>query len=272
MTNLNSPRSPVQINIKNEKEKIEKKRNGILFPLTHSSTCNIEISGEESKNVREFRIKATIPRQLQHTNNGANRTYENITEITTIKMDTSVEEYMDIRLKECSNKNTEMNCFYQNTITGSRSLLPLLIMHFEGLLGTCSYYPVKDVAPPTKAHNNVKEYNFNTLLRSGMKKEMKSLAKNFIVVIIFPSSAERYMNLVKTMLKNNYYIDGAYFINKNTLEAKSNRYVMNYNLIIEDFKLKYIHQTIIFKPINLSEKQLGEHYREFDNNHNRFYL
>ena len=266
---LTTIKSPAQINLMDEKDKPEKKKNGILFPLKHNSKYNLENLGEGSENSREFRIKAMIPRQLKQASYAGNRT---LPEVTTIKIDTSVEEYMDIRLKDCPNKEIEMDSFYQNMVTGSRSLLPLLIMYFEGLLGTCWNYPVTNVFSTNKQHNYMKEYNIKILLRSGMKKEMRSLTKNFIVVIIFPSSSERYLNVVKSMLKNNFYIDGAYFINNDSQETKSYKYIMNYNIIIEDFKLKPIHQTIIFRPIDLSEKQLKEHCREFDNSNNRFHF
>ena len=274
LTNVRTSKSPIQYNKNNENER---KKNVQLFPLKPMTAYPTESSGEENKNVREFRIKTMIPRNIQQKqNNRVNRSvslsYNNIPEVTKIKMDTSVEEYMDIRFNDYVNKETEMNSFYQNMVTGSRSSLPLLIMHFEGLLGTCSYYPLKEGGPPMKQCQFMKEYSTNIVLRSGMKKEIRSLVKDFIVVLVFPSSADRYKNAMKFILKNNFNIDGAYYINKESRESKSNEYLMSYNMIIEDYKLKPIHKTIIFKTIDLSETQLKIHYHDYEKNNNLFYF
>jgi hypothetical protein len=87
--------------------------------------------------------------------------------------------------------------FFLNARISLPLALPVLIIHFEGLVGMFKEY----------TNNYVPHYNTNSaeqfkyILRNDLKKQMRRLSKHFIIIYIFESNDLAHRSFINHIIK-----------------------------------------------------------------------
>jgi hypothetical protein len=140
-----------------------------------------------------------------------------------------------------------------------RHTLPLLIIHFEGILGTCLVQAKEEGKESSNTERGKEEVEtLQFIIRKGVKSELKALMDHFVIAIVFPSIEKKYKRVAKYMLRNKYCMDGLYYNVKREKIGDflvSEDFVFNYNLILNDFKVKIVERKVLLVvPLNVSQK------------------
>ena len=140
----------------------------------------------------------------------------------------------------------DLSPLFINPSAFQRHGAPYFIVHFEGVLGTIHHML------PASMRLNSEKY----LLRANLKKELRMISRTFIIIIIFPADNERYKRMLRYLLKNQFSIDGAYYISRSTKDTKKGPYLLDYNQIVTDFRIKNNSKVLIMQSFDDSSREL----------------
>jgi len=124
-------------------------------------------------------------------------------ETTIGKPNSKGEEVRVVHKKSC-----DLTRMYFNQATQPRASLPILIIHFEGVIGTCLLQVraknlKKGQIKHIDSYRNVNSEHF--FIKKDAKSQLKQLAKLYLIVIVFPSASERYKYAMKYLLHNKFF-------------------------------------------------------------------
>ncbi len=160
----------------------------------------------------------------------------------------------------------ELNRVYLNMPSQARAKLPLLIIHFEGLIGSCMVQVREKTAKEKERDGNSGKMNPEDFfsLRKDVKNELKTLSRSFLVVVIFPFLTDKYKFTMRHFINNKFIVDGAYSKASApdcTGHKNISGLLLNYNTIVMDFKAKTNQKKIfILIPINVSSSLIKKNF------------
>jgi len=237
-----------------------------LNPVTQSGRRFT--SSIEGRRRRSFRVREATPvnRSLPGIKEFTQYKSEHRSEHTSVTRDES--EVPRLPSKEearvLDKKSCDLTRMYFNVPTQPRSSLPILIIHFEGILGTCLIQVKSKVMKKSQAkliESTKSEYFF---IKKDAKGQLKQLAKLYLIVIIFPSASERYKNAMKYLLHHKFFVDAAYYKTQETTPQDKTcfaKYLLDYNNIVKDFNVqKNRNKILLVQPINLPLEVIQEEF------------
>ena len=146
----------------------------------------------------------------------------------------------------------DLSALFINPAAFQRHGASYFIVHFEGVLGTIYHN-----FPAAMKHSQEKY-----LLRANLKKELKMISKNFIIIIVFPVDNERYKRMLRYLLKNQFSIDGAYYIARNAKDVRKGPFLLDYNQIVTDFRIRKDSKVLIMQSIDDSGREVRNKVRQ----------
>lgn len=235
---------------------------------THINITNYTAtSNSEIKVKKSFRIRGTAP---LNKSNRTSASKNNKTEgsnnprldkkVSTTSLDEGEKDFWDT-------KGCELHRMCFNIPSQARAKLPLLIVHFEGIIGSC-LLQTKDrsneIQKIMSNKNQLEEYFF---VRKDVKNELKHLARSFLIAIIFPCANDKYKVAMKHLINNKYTFDAAYYKTGDYSSTnKIGAYILDYSIVACDFKIKSTHKkVVIMLPFNLNSEIIQRDFLQEDN-------
>jgi len=167
-------------------------------------------------------------------------------------------------------KCCELNRMCLNISSQARTKLPLLIIHFEGIIGSCL---IQNKDRSKENYYNPKNNFEHLFIRKDVKNELKLLSRSFLIVLIFPVLNSKYKEVIKYFINNKIIFDGAYYkstdVNKN-LSNNGSEYILDYGMITNDFKIKNNNKkAIVLLPLNINPQRIKSEFLKGDDLENQ---